>query len=379
MDGIDAVLHTASPFPAGATEERTGRDPARRRRRSPGAPGGAGGRRHALRHHVVGGGGDVQGSRPRAGGGRNRLVRGRSPDHDALREIEASRRAGGVGLRVRAPRDAADRDQPRPRSPARRSMPAGEPRSKSSNGCSPASCRRFPISGCRSSIFAMSPPRIFAPLERDASIGSRFVLADRYMMAPAIADVLRAAHPGAKVPKRRAPKWLVRLMVPFDSSARAVLPILDLELAISNGRTREMLGIAFIPADDFDPQFGRRDPRQGLKRRPQPRDNLSMKRWRAAGSGCSPSEGARCRPPEKMRGHPQTLKHTFPLPASLAHEVGRERQELVLPCAGAGARDRPARPRRDVEAGPSVAPVVAQVPRSSPKPSSSSSAISQRR
>jgi len=87
-------------------------------------------------------------------------------------------------------------------------------------------------------------------LERDASIGSRFVLADRYMMAPEIADVLRAAHPGAKVPKRRAPKWLVRLMAPFDASARAVLPILDLELAISNGRTREMLGIAFIPAED---------------------------------------------------------------------------------------------------------------------------------
>jgi len=87
-------------------------------------------------------------------------------------------------------------------------------------------------------------------LERDASIGSRFVLADRYMMAPEIADVLRAAHPGAKVPKRRAPKWMMRLMAPFDSTARAVLPILDLELDISNDRTREMLGIAFIPAED---------------------------------------------------------------------------------------------------------------------------------
>ena len=94
-------------------------------------------------------------------------------------------------------------------------------------------------------------------LERDECVGRRFVLAERYMMAPEIADVLKAAFPEAKVPKFRAPKWMVRLMAPFDSNARSVLPIVDLELEIDNARTREIMGIDFIPAEESIREAGR--------------------------------------------------------------------------------------------------------------------------
>ena len=87
-------------------------------------------------------------------------------------------------------------------------------------------------------------------LDINASIGKRFVLADSYMMAPAMVDVLKTKHADKKLPKRIAPKFMVRLLSLFDAQIKAILPIIDLELNIDNSQTRDILDIDFTPSHD---------------------------------------------------------------------------------------------------------------------------------
>lgn len=86
-----------------------------------------------------------------------------------------------------------------------------------------------------------------AALEREETAGRRYIASADFIMFPEIAGHLAAAYPDRKVTTRIAPKWLLRLLAPFDASVRSVLPTLDRKLTVSNARAREEMGIDFVP------------------------------------------------------------------------------------------------------------------------------------
>ena len=87
-------------------------------------------------------------------------------------------------------------------------------------------------------------------LERPETAGHRFILADRFVWFQDIAAVLRPAYPGRRIPTRTAPNLLIRALSLFDPSIRTVVPSLGLRQDVSSDRARQMLGIDFIPAED---------------------------------------------------------------------------------------------------------------------------------
>jgi dihydroflavonol-4-reductase len=87
-------------------------------------------------------------------------------------------------------------------------------------------------------------------LSKPGSIGKRFILADSYMMAPEMIDVLRSKYADRKLPKRRAPKFVVKLMSLFDAQAKTLLPIIDLNLSLDNTATTDVLDVTFTPTAD---------------------------------------------------------------------------------------------------------------------------------
>ena len=87
-------------------------------------------------------------------------------------------------------------------------------------------------------------------LQVEEAAGRRFLLTDSYVMAPEMARILREAFPEAKVPSRRAPDWLVKVMALFDGRMKTLKPILGLHLQIDNSATRRILGIDPIPAEE---------------------------------------------------------------------------------------------------------------------------------
>lgn len=87
-------------------------------------------------------------------------------------------------------------------------------------------------------------------LSRKESIGRRFILADDYIMAPAMVDVLKAQHADRKLPKRIAPKFIVRILAMFDPQIRTVLPTIGQKLTLENSATTDILGLTFTPWAD---------------------------------------------------------------------------------------------------------------------------------
>lgn len=85
-------------------------------------------------------------------------------------------------------------------------------------------------------------------LQREDSIGSRFIGAERFMWMVDMAQVLKAEYPDRKIPTRLAPDWFMRLIGLFDKSIKGVLPLLGHEMAPDNTAAAEVLGIEFIDA-----------------------------------------------------------------------------------------------------------------------------------
>jgi dihydroflavonol-4-reductase len=92
-----------------------------------------------------------------------------------------------------------------------------------------------------------------AALERPQSIGQRFIGANGTMTMPQIAKHLAARHPDRKIATKIAPKFVLRILSLFDPSIRTVLPGLGHAPQFDNTRAREVLGIDFIaPATAID-------------------------------------------------------------------------------------------------------------------------------
>lgn len=72
--------------------------------------------------------------------------------------------------------------------------------------------------------------------------GERFIGAGRFLWMREVADILRAHFPGAKVPKRSIPDFVVRLLALFDGSIRQVLGELGRRRDVSPEHTDKVLG-----------------------------------------------------------------------------------------------------------------------------------------
>lgn len=82
------------------------------------------------------------------------------------------------------------------------------------------------------------------------SSGKRFLLADDYIMAPDMVAVMTSEYPNRKLPKRTAPKFVVRILALFDGQMKTVLPTIGKTMQIDNSATTDILGITFTPWQD---------------------------------------------------------------------------------------------------------------------------------
>ncbi len=87
-------------------------------------------------------------------------------------------------------------------------------------------------------------------LDRPATIGQRYVCADRFMSIPEMADVLRAAFPGRRIARRIAPKALLRVMALFDREIRLIVPWIGWTVTLDNNAARRDFAMDFVPARD---------------------------------------------------------------------------------------------------------------------------------
>ena len=77
------------------------------------------------------------------------------------------------------------------------------------------------------------------------AIGNRLICGDQFLWYIEMARILKAAYPDRSIATRKAPAILVRLLALFDKSIGTILPNLDHEERITCDRARSMLGINF--------------------------------------------------------------------------------------------------------------------------------------
>jgi nucleoside-diphosphate-sugar epimerase len=86
-------------------------------------------------------------------------------------------------------------------------------------------------------------------MERDDSIGKRFVGAGQFLWFTDMARLLKKAYPMRRIATRTAPDILIRFMAMFDPAIRGILPDLGRRIDVSNARARDILGIEFRETD----------------------------------------------------------------------------------------------------------------------------------
>jgi dihydroflavonol-4-reductase len=75
--------------------------------------------------------------------------------------------------------------------------------------------------------------------------GLRILVVERFMWFADIAHAIANAYPDRRIVTRLAPNWLIRLLALFDKQLGSIAPMLDQKFDISNDRARELLAINF--------------------------------------------------------------------------------------------------------------------------------------
>lgn len=83
----------------------------------------------------------------------------------------------------------------------------------------------------------------------DEAAGQRFIAAGEFMWMEEIASTLRArlGDRASRVPTRRLPNFLVRLLLPFNPNLRSLAPLLGRRFPLSAEKARRVLGFAPRP------------------------------------------------------------------------------------------------------------------------------------
>lgn len=89
-----------------------------------------------------------------------------------------------------------------------------------------------------------------AALETPASIGQRYIAADRFMTMPEMAAVLKAAYPQRRIATRIAPMFLLRILALFDAEVRSIIPWIGWTPRLDSSKIGKELGVKLTPANE---------------------------------------------------------------------------------------------------------------------------------
>jgi dihydroflavonol-4-reductase len=87
-------------------------------------------------------------------------------------------------------------------------------------------------------------------LSRPQTIGNRYIACDASWMFPQIAKVISDAYPARKVATRTAPSWLMKLIGLFDPTVRGIIPSLGVDKMVENSATCRDFDFTFTPAKE---------------------------------------------------------------------------------------------------------------------------------
>jgi dihydroflavonol-4-reductase len=86
-------------------------------------------------------------------------------------------------------------------------------------------------------------------LQRPETAGKRFIAAAGSMTFAEMGKVLKAAYPARKIATKEAPIILLRFLALFDGTVRSILPKLGTVERVSNARAVQEMGMTFTPPD----------------------------------------------------------------------------------------------------------------------------------
>jgi dihydroflavonol-4-reductase len=82
-------------------------------------------------------------------------------------------------------------------------------------------------------------------LDLPASVGQRIIVSDRWMWFRDMAEAIAEALPGRRIPTRVAPDFVIRFLGLFDPAIRSIKAQLGKREELTNARARDVLGIDF--------------------------------------------------------------------------------------------------------------------------------------
>lgn len=95
------------------------------------------------------------------------------------------------------------------------------------------------VSSCH--INAMTTP---------ASIGNRYICAENYLALPEVTEILSHSYPNNKIATRVAPKFLVNFIALFDKQMALIKDLVDVEKSLSHAAATRDLGVDFISSKE---------------------------------------------------------------------------------------------------------------------------------
>jgi dihydroflavonol-4-reductase len=91
-----------------------------------------------------------------------------------------------------------------------------------------------------------------AAMERAAAAGERFIATEEFLWMSECAAILREAFPAyvSKIPSRRVPDWLLKVLALFQPIYRQTVTELNRTRRASNAKATRVLGVTFRPAKE---------------------------------------------------------------------------------------------------------------------------------
>ncbi|KAA9007084.1 NAD-dependent epimerase/dehydratase family protein [Histidinibacterium aquaticum] len=89
-----------------------------------------------------------------------------------------------------------------------------------------------------------------AALEQEGTVGQRIIAADDVRRLPQIAELLARHFPDRKIATRTAPKFLLRAIALVDGALKGILPQVGRHVAIDNSASIPVLGRPFISSEE---------------------------------------------------------------------------------------------------------------------------------
>lgn len=86
-------------------------------------------------------------------------------------------------------------------------------------------------------------------VQRPETVGKRFIAAAGSMTFAEMAKVLKAAYPARKIATKEAPIFVLRVLSLFDQSIKSILPKLGTVERVSNARAMRDMGMDFTPPE----------------------------------------------------------------------------------------------------------------------------------